>query len=297
MKRTYTGFLIALLPSILLLYGCSPSPRNNISDLDNRIENLSSDIHRKNIQLENEIWAIKEDVNGLRSSIGGRLEKLRSDINKSDIPRSDIQREDEIASIKEDMRLLSSNIYGRLEKLNSDMYESDIQLTNDIQTVLKHFNSLQTSLDDRENLNSDFLKNAVEFESKIKSIEADLNDFESSLDDRFEALRSEIQIIDDQLNNQISVLLNLVDTLQSDLDNKVHTLNVALQGTNEQLKDSLDVNASHIRQEMDKQQLYQIIAALVLLVVIAAVFLFLKYRISRISKILHSGFTSKIVAK
>lgn len=214
-----------------------------------------------------------------------------------------------------------------IQNLNEDIQKNDRQIKDEISVVKNELIDLQSSLDDTaQNLNSEMQNNDNKTRDEISGIKNELIGLKSSLDKTIQNLNEDIKTNYSQVRDEISGVKNELIGLKAKLDNtiqifdigtlesnsiskngipifneKIQEFIVDIKKSDDQLGNSIsaldndirDINAN-INKASSKQQLYWVIAILIMFLFIASAVLFMRYRINRLDNTLSSQFTSDL---
>jgi len=207
------------------------------------------------------------------------------------MPKDIAQVKNETSAIQKELTDLKSSMDDDTQGLNAGIQANNDQLKDEISSVKKQLDNLKAdSIGQSQKLNGDIQKNDSQLKKSI-----------SALDERLSKLDDAVQANNSQLKKETSAVKEQFASLKSSLDAQNQKFVATVQSNSEQLKKSISALDekmqklnSAVSETTDTQQLYWIIALLILLVGIVGLFFFLKNKMTRTANALSSEFSSSL---
>jgi len=207
------------------------------------------------------------------------------------MPKDIAQVKNETSAIQKELTDLKSSMDDDTQELNASIQANNDQLKDEISSVKKQLDNLKAdSIAQSQKLNEDIQKNDSQLKKSI-----------SALNERLNKLDDAVQANNSQLKKETSAVKEQFASLKSSLDAQNQKFVATVQSDSEQLKKSISALDekmqklnSAVSETTDTQQLYWIIALLILLVGILGVFFLLKNKITRTANALRSGLITRL---
>jgi len=164
------------------------------------------------------------------------------------------------------------------------------QVNNETSAIQKELTDLKSSIDDdARELNAGIQADNDQLKDEISSVKKQLDDLKTDIAVQSQKLNADIQKNDSQLEKETSAVKEQLSGLKTSLDAQNQKLVAAIQANNNQAE-----NYSAVYESMNTQQLYWIIAVLVLLVGVAGAFFLLKNKMTRTANTLSSELITRL---
>jgi len=195
------------------------------------------------------------------------------------MPKDIAQINNETSAIQKELTDLKSSMDDNTRELNAGIQADNDQLKDEISSINKQLDELKAdSAAQSQKLNADIQKN-----------DSQLKESFSALDEKIGGLNDAVQADSNQLKKETAAVKEQLGSLKSSLDAQNQKLVAAIQANNNQAE-----NYSAVYESMNTQQLYWIIAVLVLLVGVAGAFFLLKNKMTRTANTLSSELITRL---
>ena len=228
---------------------------NNIND-ENDIESLKLiiyDLQQKCNSLCQENGQLKliiQNNNQNINKIEPNYELMENSIKQGSILLSDNKKKNEI---------LKKKII-ELENKNKELNYKLIEVNQKLKKIQNSDNNKKENMNNNEEINK--LNNIIdENEVKISKLEIDKKNLEQRLDECQKSHESELKLMLNYKNSELSVYQNLIDKYQNQSDNQLNAKNIQIQinkmrqeiNIKNQIIDSLNNKISHFNENYNKQ--------------------------------------------